>query len=164
MRYYKGMDPKALERILIRETRRWFRRLELHHEYELVIVIQSGEGAKETGPYGACAAKPGYRHAKVYYNLERIPDGEDLELLVVHELTHVVISPLQVAAAECVETGSAADRMLEEHGERVCHDVSRLFLKLKAKRDPHRGVRVQRQAIAAQSSPELGKSSGKIQA
>jgi hypothetical protein len=123
----------------------------------LMASDKDGEGEKEPCK-ASCQAAPEYRDAMVTFTFDRFETGDDVEEIVVHELSHCLTWP-QTHIADVL---AGEDPKLKEWArlecERVCTDVGEVILalarELKETRKALKEARKrERAATAAQTEP-----------
>jgi len=92
---------------------------------------------KESTPYASSHSLSEYRSGHLYFDIGKIPPQEDLEQLVVHELVHFMLGPLQDSVQDFVEAcpkelQPVVSASVERAVERTCTDVAKTFVLLVA--------------------------------
>lgn len=85
-------------------------------------------------PYASCESLHEYRAARLYFDPSAIPPHEDLEQLVVHELVHVLLGPLQDAVQDFVDVvpgdfKAVVEPNVERAVERTCTSIATVLVK-----------------------------------
>lgn len=119
-------EKRRLKAAIRAAVKLWVGRLGLGQFKIRVYFIPFGD---ETG-YGACRCLSAYRSAVLEFDLDRFPEHEDVEQLVVHELVHMLVMPLH-EHAEIGLTPKEVD-VLDMQAERVVHDISVALVRLVA--------------------------------
>jgi hypothetical protein len=121
---------RTRDRTVIALVNEWKTRLGLE-AWDFTIEINRRAEQTDEEPdeelEGSCTVSDGYLHADLVFNLFRIKSRESLELTVVHELCHVILRPLELAAG-CYRTGKHQEVACEAR-ERAATMLSRAFFK-----------------------------------
>lgn len=119
-----------------RLVKKWRKVLGLGSEWRIVVIISGGDPEAGDGAYehvnvaAHTAVEPGYFAARITVN-SKCFDGEhhvDLEQVIVHELCHVLLRPVE-SLVEAVMPKKLAD-VVDQNMEALCERVSRALVRL----------------------------------
>ena len=106
-------------------------------------TLRLESGAIPEGHRADCEAWPAYREATIRVDYESLTTGEDVDEMIVHELTHCITGPLHDLTEELAEALSESvpeshqaalakllDKRVQDAAEKVVTDLGQVLLHL----------------------------------
>jgi predicted metal-dependent peptidase len=109
---------------LAARVKHWRALFALDKLWDIEIKLEATEVTMPSdakGSAGACEPDSSYFQATLYFCEEHIQNESELELTIIHELLHVVMNPLELAARSALTTSheEVTDMLLESTIERI---------------------------------------------
>lgn len=124
------MPVAKLQREVAKRVKKWRWVLGLGSEWKIRVRILEAPDESDDGNDAVAyiRVEPGYFFANMTVNAWHIEKGTDLDLIIAHELTHVILQPV------CTIVQAALGRKMSEvatqNMEALCERVSRALVRL----------------------------------
>lgn len=132
-------EKRRLKEEVTRQVKKWSKLLGLNrHQIRISWGPAVGpEDRRADTAYASSHSLSEYRSGHLWFHLDRFPPHEDVEQLVVHELVHFLLGPMQDTLQDFVEAvpenmQQIVSNNVERAVERVCTDVATILCSLVA--------------------------------
>lgn len=124
------MPAVKLRREVAKRVKKWRRILGLGRDWSITVrVLEEPERADDDRNEAVAYihVEPGYFFASMTINAWRM-DGADLDRVVVHELTHILLQPVCTIVESAL--GDNMSEVASQNMEALCERVSRALVRL----------------------------------